>query len=61
VFIGITSRQRTEQQKTHLYAKLVEELKACGIEQNDIVVSLVANSGASETDVRSSSPASYNA
>jgi hypothetical protein len=46
VFIGITSRQRTEQQKTHLYTRLVEELKACGIEQNDIVVSLVANSDA---------------
>src|SRR5271156_2592496 len=46
VFIGITSRQRTEQQKTHLYTQLVEELKACGIEPNDIVVSLVANSDA---------------
>ena len=46
VFIGITSRQRTEQQKTHLYTKLVEELKACGIEQNDIVVSFVTNSDA---------------
>jgi phenylpyruvate tautomerase PptA (4-oxalocrotonate tautomerase family) len=46
VFIGIASRQRTEQQKTTLYAKLVEELKACGIEQNDIVVSIVENSDA---------------
>ena len=46
VFIGITSRQRTEQQKTHLYTKLVEELKACDIEQNDVVVSFVANSDA---------------
>jgi phenylpyruvate tautomerase PptA (4-oxalocrotonate tautomerase family) len=46
VFIGITSRQRTEQQKTTLYTKLVEELKACGIEQNDIVVSIVTNSDA---------------
>ena len=46
VFIGITSRQRTEQQKTNLYIKLVEELKACGIEQNDIVVSIVTNSDA---------------
>jgi hypothetical protein len=44
VFIGITSRQRTDQQKTNLYTKLVEELKACGIEQNDIVVSIVTNS-----------------
>ena len=44
VFIGITSRQRTEQQKTNLYIELVEELKACGIEQNDIVVSIVTNS-----------------
>jgi hypothetical protein len=46
VFIGITSRQRTEAQKTMLYTKLVEELKACGIEQNDIVVSIVTNSDA---------------
>jgi phenylpyruvate tautomerase PptA (4-oxalocrotonate tautomerase family) len=37
VFIGITSRQRTDQQKTNLYSMLVKELKACGIEQNDIV------------------------
>ena len=46
VFIGITSRQRTEQEKTNLYIDLVEELKACGIEQNDIVVSIVTNSDA---------------
>jgi len=46
VFIGITSRQRTEVQKTMLYTKLVEELKACGIEQNDIVVSIVTNADA---------------
>jgi phenylpyruvate tautomerase PptA (4-oxalocrotonate tautomerase family) len=44
VFIGITSRQRTDQQKTNLYSMLVKELKACGIEQNDIVVSIVTNS-----------------
>jgi len=44
IFIAITSRQRTEQQKTNLYIELVEELKACGIEQNDIVVSIVTNS-----------------
>jgi Tautomerase enzyme len=31
---------------THLYRELVEELGACGIGQNDIVVSLVANSDA---------------
>jgi hypothetical protein len=46
VFIGITSRQRTEAQKTLLYTRLVEELKACGIEQNDIVVSIFINSDA---------------
>jgi phenylpyruvate tautomerase PptA (4-oxalocrotonate tautomerase family) len=46
IFIGITSRQRTEAQKTTLYAKLVEELKSIGIEQNDIVVSIVTNSDA---------------
>lgn len=46
IFIGITSRQRTEAQKTPLYAKLVEELKSIGIEQNDIVVSIVTSSDA---------------
>ena len=46
VFVGITSRQRTEEQKTNLYTKLVEELKACGIVQSDIVVSIVTNSDA---------------
>jgi len=46
VFIFITSRRRTEQQKTNLYTKLVDELKTCGIEQNDIVVSIVTNSDA---------------
>jgi DNA helicase TIP49 (TBP-interacting protein) len=46
VFIGITSRQRTEEQKINLYAKLIKELKTCGIEQNDIVVSIVTNSDA---------------
>jgi phenylpyruvate tautomerase PptA (4-oxalocrotonate tautomerase family) len=46
VFIGITSRQRTEAQKANLYAKLVEELKTVGIEQNDILVSIVTNSDA---------------
>jgi hypothetical protein len=46
VFIGITSRRRTQQQKLNLYIKLVEELKGCGIEQNDIVVSIVENSDA---------------
>ena len=46
VLIGIASRRRTGQQKTNLYMKLVEELKTCGIEQNDIVVSIVTNSDA---------------
>ena len=46
VLICITSRRRTEQQKINLYTKLVEELKTCGIEQNDIVVSFVTNSDA---------------
>jgi hypothetical protein len=48
VFIGITSRQRTEEQKTNLYSKLIEELEACGIVQSDIVVSIVTNSDAAD-------------
>jgi phenylpyruvate tautomerase PptA (4-oxalocrotonate tautomerase family) len=43
VFIGIISRQRTQDQKRALYVRLVEELKTCGIEQNDIVVSISPN------------------
>ena len=46
ILITITSRQRTEQQKTNLYIKLVDELKICDIEQNDIVVSIVTNADA---------------
>lgn len=46
VFIGITSRPRSEAQKTIFYTKLVEELKTCGIEPNDVVVSIVTNSDA---------------
>jgi hypothetical protein len=46
VFIGITSKQRTKERKKSLYTKLCEELKSCGIEPNDIVVSIVTNSDA---------------
>ena len=46
VFIGITSKQRTKEQKKSLYTKLCEELSSCGIEPNDIVVSIVTNSDA---------------
>jgi phenylpyruvate tautomerase PptA (4-oxalocrotonate tautomerase family) len=46
IFIGITSRQRTQDQKRDLYVRLVEELKTCGIEQNDIVVSISPNADA---------------
>ena len=46
VFIGITSKQRTKEQKTNLYRKLCKELKSCGIEPQDIVVSIVTNSDA---------------
>jgi phenylpyruvate tautomerase PptA (4-oxalocrotonate tautomerase family) len=46
IFIGITSKQRSEEEKTSLYTKLCEELKTCGIEPNDIVVSIVTNSDA---------------
>jgi phenylpyruvate tautomerase PptA (4-oxalocrotonate tautomerase family) len=43
VVISITSRPRTERQKTDLYEKLIEELQDSGIDQNDIVVSIVTN------------------
>ena len=46
VAISITSRPRTERQKTDLYTKLIEELKTSGIGQNDIVVSITTNGDA---------------
>ncbi len=47
IVISITSRPRTEGQKTVLYTKLCEEVKQnCGIEPNDVVVSIVTNSDA---------------
>jgi phenylpyruvate tautomerase PptA (4-oxalocrotonate tautomerase family) len=46
IFIGITSRERTEAQKTTLYTNLCKQLESCGIEPNDIVVSIVTNSDA---------------
>jgi hypothetical protein len=42
----IISKQRTKEQKTNLYTNLCEELKNCGIEPNDVVVSIVTNSDA---------------
>jgi phenylpyruvate tautomerase PptA (4-oxalocrotonate tautomerase family) len=32
IFIGITSRERTEAQKTTLYTNLCKQLESCGIE-----------------------------
>ena len=47
IVISITSRPRTEGQKTVLYTKLCEEVKqGCGIEPNDVVVSIVTNTDA---------------
>jgi phenylpyruvate tautomerase PptA (4-oxalocrotonate tautomerase family) len=46
IYIGITSRARTQEQKAALYRKLIEELKPCGIGPNDVVVSITENSDA---------------
>ena len=46
VFTGITSQQRTQEQKANLHTKLCEELKSYGIEPNDMIVSIVTNSDA---------------
>jgi phenylpyruvate tautomerase PptA (4-oxalocrotonate tautomerase family) len=46
IYIGITSRRRTREQKAALYTKLIEELKPCGIAPNDVVVSITENSDA---------------
>ena len=47
VIINVTSKQRTEEQKQNLYKLLVQELgESCGIEPNDIMVSIVTNGDA---------------
>ncbi|WP_342044100.1 tautomerase family protein [Bacillus sp. OTU530] len=47
VIISVTSKQRTEEQKQNLYKLLVQELgESCGIEPNDIMVSIVTNGDA---------------
>ncbi|MFP3121974.1 tautomerase family protein [Ectobacillus funiculus] len=47
VIISVTSKQRTEEQKQNLYRLLVQELgESCGIEPNDIMVSIVTNEDA---------------
>lgn len=47
VVISVTSKQRTDEQKKKLYQLLVQELgESCGIEPNDIMVSIVTNGDA---------------
>ncbi|MED3911389.1 tautomerase family protein [Peribacillus simplex] len=47
VVISVTSKQRREDQKQYLYKLLVQELgENCGIEPNDIMVSIVTNGDA---------------
>lgn len=47
VIINITSKQRSDEQKQKLYKNMVQELGAsCGIEPNDIMISIVTNGDA---------------
>lgn len=47
VVISVTSKQRTDEQKQKLYQLLVRELgEHCGIEPNDIMISIVTNGSA---------------
>ena len=47
VVISITSRSRTVEQKEKLYKILADDLKShCGIDPQDIMISLVDNTGA---------------
>ncbi|MFL0475343.1 tautomerase family protein [Priestia sp. 179-F W1.4 NHS] len=47
VVISVTSKQRSDEQKKNLYKLLVQELgESCGIEPNDIMVSIVTNGDA---------------
>lgn len=44
VIISVTSKQRTEEQKQALYRLIVKELgESCGIQPNDIMISIVEN------------------
>lgn len=47
VIVSVTSKQRTDEQKQNFYKLLVQELgESCGIEPNDIMVSIVTNGDA---------------
>ncbi|MBY0196163.1 tautomerase family protein [Priestia megaterium] len=47
VIISVTSKQRTEEQKQVLYRLIVKELgESCGIQPNDIMISIVENGNA---------------
>ncbi|MDF2053110.1 tautomerase family protein [Priestia megaterium] len=47
VIISVTSKQRTEEQKQDLYRLIVKELgESCGIQPNDIMISIVENGNA---------------
>ncbi|MFP7735565.1 tautomerase family protein [Priestia aryabhattai] len=47
VIISVTSKQRTEDQKQALYRLIVKELgESCGIQPNDIMISIVENGNA---------------
>lgn len=47
VVISITSKKRTEAQKQELYRQLASELKeSCGIDPQDLMVSIVSNTDA---------------
>ncbi|MFL0574770.1 tautomerase family protein [Priestia megaterium] len=47
VIVSVTSKQRSNEQKQNFYALLVQELgESCGIEPNDIMISIVTNGDA---------------
>jgi phenylpyruvate tautomerase PptA (4-oxalocrotonate tautomerase family) len=47
VIISVTSKKRTEDQKQALYRLIVKELgESCGIQPNDIMISIVENGNA---------------
>lgn len=47
IIISVTSKQRTEEQKQALYKLIVKELgESCGIQPNDIMISIVENGNA---------------
>jgi Tautomerase enzyme len=46
MFVSLTSRPRTDEEKLAFYKGLVRELATCGVDSNDVAVSITTNTDA---------------